>query len=62
MTATTIKGFAEQIGVPPETLLRQLVAAGISEKQAEDVLSDDEKMKLLGFLRGNHGMVEEGAV
>jgi len=55
MTQTTIEGFAEQIGVPPETLLRQLSAAGIAAKAPGDVLSDDEKMALLSFLRGAHG-------
>ena len=55
MTQTTIEGFAEQIGVPPDTLLRQLTAAGIASKAPGDVLSDDEKMALLSFLRGAHG-------
>lgn len=52
MSETTVKGFAEQIGVPPNKLLKQLVSAGIAEKGAEDVLSDDEKLSLLTFLRG----------
>ncbi|GMR18156.1 MAG: hypothetical protein BMS9Abin33_0561 [Gammaproteobacteria bacterium] len=52
MSETTVKGFAEQIGIPPDKLLKQLVSAGIAEKGAEDVLSDDEKFSLLSFLRG----------
>jgi translation initiation factor IF-2 len=55
MAHTTIEGFAQQIGVPPETLLRQLVAAGISEKNPGDVLNDEEKLTLLSYLRSNHG-------
>ena len=47
MAETTIKGFAEQIGIPPDKLLKQLVAAGIAEKNIEDILSDQEKMSLL---------------
>ena len=43
MTQITIKGFADQIGIPPETLLRQLDAAGIAAKSPDDALSDDEK-------------------
>ncbi|MDO8706017.1 MAG: translation initiation factor IF-2, partial [Sulfuricaulis sp.] len=60
MTQITIKGFADQIGIPPETLLRQLGAAGISEKNAEDALSDEEKEKLFLYLRASHGAGDEG--
>ncbi len=61
MTQITIKGFSEQIGIPPETLLRQLEAAGVSAKQADDALSDEEKEKLFHYLRASHGAGEEGA-
>jgi translation initiation factor IF-2 len=60
MANTTIEGFAEQIGVPPDTLLRQLVAAGIAAKNPGDTLNDEEKLTLLSYLRGNHS-VEEAA-
>jgi translation initiation factor IF-2 len=53
MAQTTIKGFAEQIGVSPETLLSQLVSAGIAGKSVEDALTDEEKVTLLTFLRGS---------
>ncbi len=52
MTTMTVKAFADRIGVPSETLLKQLMAAGIDGKQAGDSLSEDEKMMLLSFLRG----------
>ncbi|MHB1951748.1 MAG: translation initiation factor IF-2 [Acidiferrobacteraceae bacterium] len=55
MSETTIKSFADQIGVPSDKLLKQLIAAGIEGKHSEDVLSDEEKMQLLGFLRTHHG-------
>jgi len=55
MAETTIKAFATLIGVPPDRLLQQLVAAGIAGKQIDDSLSDDEKMTLLGYLRTHHG-------
>lgn len=54
MTHTTVKGFAEQIGVSDDTLLRQLIAAGIDGKQLGDALSDDEKLTLLSYLRADH--------
>jgi translation initiation factor IF-2 len=52
MTTMTVKAFADRIGVPSETLIKQLMAAGIDGKQAGDSLSEDEKMVLLSFLRG----------
>jgi len=61
MTQITIKGFADQIGIPPETLLRQLDAAGIAAKSPDDALSDDEKEKLFHYLRASHGGGDESA-
>ncbi|MEK7260683.1 MAG: translation initiation factor IF-2, partial [Pseudomonadota bacterium] len=61
MSEITVKGFAEQIGVPPETLLRQLGSAGVDEKQPDDVLSDEEKEQLFRYLRSSHGATDEGA-
>ncbi|HSW52205.1 MAG TPA: translation initiation factor IF-2 associated domain-containing protein, partial [Sulfuricaulis sp.] len=61
MTQITIKGFADQIGIPPETLLRQLDAAGIAAKSQDDALSDDEKEKLFHYLRASHGGSDESA-
>ena len=59
MTQITIKGFADQIGIPPETLLRQLDAAGVAEKKPDDALSDEEKEKLFHYLRASHGAADE---
>ena len=61
MSQITVKGFAEQIGVPPETLLRQLASAGVADKQPDDALSDEEKEQLFHFLRASHGASDEGA-
>ncbi len=61
MSQITVKGFAEQIGVPPETLLRQLASAGVADKQPDDTLSDEEKEQLFRFLRASHGASDEGA-
>src|SRR5204862_6419845 len=60
MAITTIEGFAQQIGVPSDMLLKQLVAAGISAKNPGDELSDDEKLTLLSYLRGAHASTDEG--
>ncbi len=61
MTQITIKGFADQIGIPPETLMRQLDAAGIAAKGEDDALTEDEKAKLFHYLRASHGADDEGA-
>ena len=55
MAQTTIKVFAEQIGIDAEKLLAQLSEAGIAGKKVDDSLSDEEKMALLSFLRGDAG-------
>ena len=61
MSETTVKSFADQIGVQPETLLRQLTDAGVSDKRTEDALSEDEKEQLFRFLRTSTGADEEAA-
>jgi translation initiation factor IF-2 len=53
MSESSVKAFAEKIGVPAETLVRQLESAGIASKGVDDSLTDDEKMSLLTFLRGD---------
>ncbi len=55
MSETNIKSFAEKIGVEPEHLLTQLIAAGIKGKKVGDDLTNDEKMLLLKHLSGNAG-------
>lgn len=59
MAETTIKSFSDQIGVPPETLLKQLVSAGIEGKSVADSLTDEEKEALFKYLRAAHGGLEE---
>ena len=52
MPVVPIKKLAEQIGVPPEKLLQQLAAAGVSGKDTDGMLDDDERSTLLEYLRG----------
>ena len=52
MAEVAVKRFAEQIGIEDSRLLQQLEAAGIPDKSLEDMLSDEEKEKLLGYLKG----------
>jgi len=51
MSETSIKQLAELIGAPVETLLLQLQDAGISASNADDSISDSEKLKLLEHIR-----------
>lgn len=52
MSTITIKAFAQQIGIEPERLVKQLNDAGVAGKTVEDSLHDEEKRTLLEFLRG----------
>ncbi len=52
MSTITIKAFAEQIGIEPERLVKQLNDAGVAGKTVDDSLRDEEKRQLLEFLRG----------
>jgi len=52
MSTITIKAFAQQIGIEPERLVKQLGDAGVSGKTVDESLTDEEKRTLLDFLRG----------
>jgi translation initiation factor IF-2 len=58
MADVTVAQFAEVLKVPVERLLNQLEEAGIKASSAEDLISDDSKMKLLSHLRKSHGHAE----
>ena len=51
MSETSIKQLAELIGAPVETLLLQLQDAGINASNADDSISDTDKLKLLEHIR-----------
>ncbi len=55
MPDITVSEFAADVGVPVDRLREQLVEAGLSEKNEQDTITDDEKTKLLAFLRKKHG-------
>src|SRR5689334_20138929 len=58
MAQTSVAQFASELKVPPSVLLEQLRAAGVDKKQANDSLSDQDKSRLLEYLRKTHGSVE----
>ena len=51
MPQVTIDAFAKQIKITIDKLLSQLEQAGISGKTKDDLLEDDEKLKLLQHLK-----------
>ncbi len=55
MTITTVAEFAKELKKSPATLLEQLISAGMSKSSVDDVLTDADKQKLLGFLKASHG-------
>ena len=55
MSEVTVKQFAETIGVPVDRLVGQLKDAGVSATAADSFISDDDKVKLLDYLRHKHG-------
>ncbi|MEM7610869.1 MAG: translation initiation factor IF-2 [Pseudomonadota bacterium] len=58
MADVTVSQFAEVLKVPVDKLLVQLADAGIKVGGADDMISDDAKMELLGYLRRQHGKDE----
>jgi translation initiation factor IF-2 len=55
---TSVAQFASELKVPPSVLLEQLRAAGVEKKVPEDSLSDQDKSRLLEYLRKTHGSAE----
>ena len=61
MAEVTVKQFAEVVGISIDRLMEQLTAAGISVANQDAIISDEEKMELLGHLRNKHGENDEPA-
>jgi len=55
MAQTSVSQFATQLKMPAGALLEQLQKAGVAKKQADDLLSEQDKSRLLEYLRRSHG-------
>jgi len=55
---TSVAQFASELKVPPSVLLEQLRAAGVDKRVPEDALSEQDKSRLLDYLRRSHGAEE----
>lgn len=59
MSDNSVKQLAQALGLTAEKLLEQMAQAGIAKASADEVVTSTEKVKLLGFLRRQHGKREE---
>ena len=59
MSQVTVTQLAEVLGVTPDRLLAQFKEAGISIGGADAPVTNDDKKKLLAYLRTSHGKAEE---
>lgn len=59
MAQVTIKKFAETLNLSVEKLLTQLADSGVKGKKAEDSITEEEKLTLLGYLKSLHGETAE---
>jgi len=55
MAQTTIEQFATELKMPAGALLEQLAAAGVAAKKTGDQLTEQDKTRLLDYLRKQHG-------
>ena len=55
MAEVTVKQLADVVGTPVERLLVQIKEAGLKADNADALISDQDKLQLLDYLRGQHG-------
>ncbi|HBF24329.1 MULTISPECIES: translation initiation factor IF-2 [Nitrosomonas] len=55
MTQMTVEQFAHDLGMLPGLLLEQLQAAGVDKRSAADFVTEQDKTRLLDYLRKSHG-------
>src|SRR5437868_6265540 len=60
MAHTTIEQFATELKMPAGALLEQLAAAGVAAKREGDKLTEQDKTRLLDYLRKQHGAAGDG--
>jgi translation initiation factor IF-2 len=55
MAVTSVSQFAIELKMPVEALLEQLARAGVNKSGSSDTLADQDKARLLDYLRRSHG-------
>ena len=59
MAKSNVAQFAEELKLPVTLLIEQLQAAGVKKKAGEDAITEQDKTRLLDYLREMHGNKEE---
>src|SRR5438552_10243297 len=59
MALTTIEQFATELKMPSGALLEELAAAGVGGKKEGDKHSEQDKTRLLDYLRRQHGGLDQ---
>ena len=59
MSDKTVKELAEMVKIPLDRFLGQLKEAGVSASSPDDLIDEDERVKLLAHLRKMHGKEED---
>ena len=62
MVLTNVRQFASELGLTPERLQEQLRAAGVAPRSPDETLSEQDKSKLLDFLKRSHGVQDESRI
>ncbi|CAG0953443.1 partial Translation initiation factor IF-2, partial [Rhodocyclaceae bacterium] len=55
MAMMSVAQFAAELKMPATALLEQLAKAGVSKSATDDTLSEQDKTRLLDYLRKAHG-------
>ncbi|WP_153112139.1 translation initiation factor IF-2 [Propionivibrio limicola] len=58
MAQTSVAQFASDLKMPAVALLEQLQKAGVVKSRADDLLTEQDKSRLLEYLRRSHGEAE----
>ncbi|MBP9218770.1 MAG: translation initiation factor IF-2 [Sterolibacterium sp.] len=58
MSQMNVTQFASELKMPASTLLEQLQKAGVAKQAANDTLTEQDKARLLEYLRKSHGDAE----
>lgn len=58
MAQTSVAQFATDLKMPAAALLEQLQMAGVAKNKVDDLLTEQDKAKLLEYLRRSHGEAE----
>lgn len=58
MSSTTVAEFAKELKKSSEELLEQLRDAGVNKTSGQDVMTDQDKQKLLSYLQRSHGTLD----